>query len=88
MKYQFKSSHLKLAPIPKEVIDWYRRLGLELLESVNKALTPFERLAFLAITKDIWSAENGFLTPTLKIKGGLLDDTDFEHHIKAKVQGK
>jgi long-chain acyl-CoA synthetase len=47
----------------------------ELLESVNKGLPPFERLAFLAITKDVWSAENGFLTPTLKIKRRILDDT-------------
>jgi long-chain acyl-CoA synthetase len=47
----------------------------KLLESINKALPPFERLAFLAITKDIWSAENGFLTPTLKIKRRILDDT-------------
>ena len=47
----------------------------ELLESVNKCLSPFERLAFLAITKDVWSAENGFLTPTLKIKRKVLDDT-------------
>ncbi len=46
----------------------------ELLESVNKVLPPFERLAFLAITKDVWSAENGFLTPTLKIKRMVLDD--------------
>lgn len=47
----------------------------ELLNSVNKTLPPFERLAFLAIVDDIWSAENGFLTPTLKIKRRVLDAT-------------
>jgi long-subunit acyl-CoA synthetase (AMP-forming) len=44
-----------------------------LLEEVNSALPPFEQLAFLAIAKDGWSAENGFLTPTLKIKRQVLD---------------
>ena len=34
----------------------------KLLDSVNKALSPFEQLAFLAITEDVWNAENGFLT--------------------------
>ena len=48
---------------------------LKLLEEVNNALAPFEQLAFLAIAKDVWSAENGFLTPTLKIKRKVLDAT-------------
>lgn len=47
----------------------------ELLCDVNKALLPFEQLAFLAITDDIWSAENGFLTPTQKIKRQVLNAT-------------
>ena len=48
---------------------------VKLHEEVNNALAPFEELAFLAITKDVWSAENGFLTPTLKIKRKVLDAT-------------
>ena len=47
----------------------------KLLDSVNKALSPFEQVAFLAITEDVWNAENGFLTPTLKIKRQVLDAT-------------
>lgn len=47
----------------------------KLLDSVNKTLSPFEQLAFLAITEDVWNAENGFLTPTLKIKRQVLDAT-------------
>ena len=47
----------------------------KLLDSVNKAISPFEQLAFLAITEDVWNAENGFLTPTLKIKRKVLDAT-------------
>ena len=47
----------------------------KLLIEVNSALSPFEQLAFIAITKDVWNAENGFLTPTLKIKREVLDAT-------------
>ena len=47
----------------------------KLLNSVNKLLPPFEQLAFLAIVEDVWSAENGFLTPTLKIKRQVLEAT-------------
>ena len=45
----------------------------ELLKAVNSALPRFEQLAFLVITEDMWSAENGFLTPTQKIKRRVLD---------------
>jgi long-chain acyl-CoA synthetase len=47
----------------------------KLLNNVNKLLPPFEQLAFLAIVEDVWSAENGFLTPTLKIKRQVLETT-------------
>ena len=47
----------------------------ELLKEVNQVLAPFEQLAFIAVAKDVWSAENGFLTPTLKIKRKILDAT-------------
>jgi long-subunit acyl-CoA synthetase (AMP-forming) len=43
------------------------------LNSVNGLLPPFEQLAFLAVIKDEWMPENGFLTPTLKIKRTKLE---------------
>ena len=43
------------------------------LNSVNGLLPPFEQLAFLAVIKDEWMPENGFLTPTLKIKRAKLE---------------
>jgi long-subunit acyl-CoA synthetase (AMP-forming) len=46
----------------------------ELLEAVNGELPSYERLAFLAVAKDEWVIENGFLTPTMKIKRNVLDD--------------
>lgn len=45
----------------------------KLFEEVNKTLAPYEQLSFLAIANDTWSVENGFLTPTLKIKRRALD---------------
>lgn len=39
-----------------------------LLERVNAHLSPYERLAFVAVAKDRWSVDDGCLTPTLKIR--------------------
>jgi long-subunit acyl-CoA synthetase (AMP-forming) len=46
-----------------------------LLEEVNHKVEAFERLQFLAVVKDPWLIENGFLTPTMKIKRTKLEDT-------------
>ena len=46
-----------------------------LLSHVNKKVEPYERLQFLAVVKDPWLIENGFLTPTMKIKRSALEDT-------------
>jgi long-subunit acyl-CoA synthetase (AMP-forming) len=45
------------------------------LGSVNEQLDAIEQLAFLAVVADEWTAENGLLTPTLKIKRGKLEET-------------
>lgn len=42
---------------------------------VNPSLDAHEHLDFLAIVKDDWLPENGFLTPTQKIKRGTIEDT-------------
>ncbi|MEM9729758.1 MAG: AMP-binding protein [Myxococcota bacterium] len=46
-----------------------------LLDQVNKEVESFERLQFLAVVKDPWAIENGFLTPTMKIKRSTIEDT-------------
>ena len=38
------------------------------LDAVNQGLDQIEQLAFFCIVADDWTAENGFLTPSLKIK--------------------
>ena len=46
-----------------------------LLKEVNQAVEEFERLRFLVVVKDPWLIENGFLTPTMKMKRTKLEDT-------------
>ncbi len=46
-----------------------------LLEEVNQALDKHERLRQLVVVKDSWAVENGFLTPTLKIKRSVIEST-------------
>ncbi|MBW2212652.1 MAG: AMP-binding acetyl-CoA synthetase, partial [Deltaproteobacteria bacterium] len=45
-----------------------------LLKHVNQEVEAFERLQFLAVVKDPWLIENGFLTPTMKMKRSTLED--------------
>ena len=45
------------------------------LEGINTGLPPHERLAFLAVARDEWLPENGFLTPTMKLKRSRLEKT-------------
>ena len=44
-----------------------------LLKSVNSKIESFEKLAFFAIVKEEWAIENGFLTPTMKIKRNVIE---------------
>lgn len=45
-----------------------------LLDEVNGALDKHERLLGLVLVKDVWAVDNGFLTPTLKIKRAMIED--------------
>ena len=46
----------------------------ELLAHVNANVEPFERIKFFTVVKDNWAIENGYLTPTMKIKRGVIED--------------
>ena len=46
-----------------------------LLKEVNQEVEAFERLQFLVVVKDPWLIENGFLTPTMKMKRSKIEDT-------------
>ncbi|MHC5350052.1 AMP-binding protein [Metapseudomonas furukawaii] len=45
-----------------------------LLEAVNGDLDKHERLRGLVLVKEVWAVDNGFLTPTLKIKRNRVED--------------
>jgi long-subunit acyl-CoA synthetase (AMP-forming) len=43
------------------------------LDAVNKGLDPHEQVEFLAVVKEVWGVDNGFLTPTLKLKRAAIE---------------
>lgn len=47
----------------------------KLLEEVNLRLDKHERLQRLVLVKETWAVDNGFLTPTLKIKRNVVEGT-------------
>jgi len=46
-----------------------------LLATMNPTLDGHEQLQFIAVVTDEWLPENGFLTPTQKIKRGKIEET-------------
>lgn len=50
-----------------------------LLNSVNATLDDHERLDYLVMVKEQWTMDNGFLTPTMKIKRNIIEDQYVQH---------
>lgn len=44
-----------------------------LLEDVNRALPDYEQLRTIVVTGEPWSIENGFLTPTMKVRRNRIE---------------
>ena len=51
----------------------------ESLQAANVAADPHEHLAFIAVVPETWNVENGFITPTLKIKRAAIEDAYGRH---------
>jgi long-subunit acyl-CoA synthetase (AMP-forming) len=45
-----------------------------LLEEVNSSLEDHEAMDYVVVVKDQWTMENGFLTPTMKIKRNVIEE--------------
>ena len=63
----------------------------QLLKSVNAELPDYEKLQMIVISKSPWTIENGFLTPTMKIRRGRIEEgvaarVDAWFDTKGKVQ--
>jgi len=54
----------------------------QLISEVNGTVDPHEALQFMVVVKDVWGIENGFLTPTMKIKRNIIEDV-----YKAQIEG-
>jgi long-chain acyl-CoA synthetase len=46
----------------------------ELIKTVNSGLDEHERVQFIAVVNAVWEPENGFLTPTNKIKRARIEE--------------
>ncbi|MFA5939679.1 MAG: AMP-binding protein [Sinimarinibacterium sp.] len=44
-----------------------------LMDDVNQSLDPHEQLEFAVVVKEPWTIDNGFLTPTMKIKRNVIE---------------
>lgn len=51
------------------------------IEAVNTTLDHHEKIQFAVVVRDTWSIENGFLTPTMKIKRA-----DLEQYYQPKIK--
>ncbi|WP_348675197.1 AMP-binding protein, partial [uncultured Abyssibacter sp.] len=68
--------HLDEGQVDRDTIS--EELG-SLLELVNPQLDAHERVQFLAIVNDVWDIENGFLTPTMKIRRNIIEKHYADH---------
>ena len=50
-----------------------------LLKSVNETLEDHETLDYVVVVKDQWTMDNGFLTPTMKIKRNVIEERYLKH---------
>ena len=63
---------------PQVRADVQSQLG-QLLKDVNRQLSEYEHLRMLVVISEPWSIENGFLTPTMKVRRGRIEGAVAPH---------
>jgi long-subunit acyl-CoA synthetase (AMP-forming) len=53
----------------------------KLLEEVNSAVADHEQLHMIVVKREPWSIENGYLTPTMKVRRGRIEKA-MEPHVE------
>jgi long-subunit acyl-CoA synthetase (AMP-forming) len=51
-----------------------------LLKDINAAVADHEQLHMIVVKREPWSVENGFLTPTMKVRRGRIEKS-MEAHV-------
>jgi long-chain acyl-CoA synthetase len=54
----------------------------QLLQEINAAVSDHEQLHMIVVAKEPWSIENGFLTPTMKVRRGRIEKA-MEPHVES-----
>jgi long-chain acyl-CoA synthetase len=54
----------------------------QLLQEINAAVSDHEQLHMIVVAQDPWSIENGFLTPTMKVRRGRIEKA-MEPHVES-----
>ena len=76
------------APLAPALIDWYRGLGLELLEGYDMtenfayshtSLAGRSRVGYVGHANPAWTMQNGLLTPTMKIRRPQIEASYTSH---------
>ena len=58
------------------------------LKLINERLEPHEKLGCLAVVSKPWTPENGFVTPTLKVKRNRIEDAFAQRYEEWQREGK
>jgi long-subunit acyl-CoA synthetase (AMP-forming) len=59
-----------------------------LLDAVNAVLEDHEKLSHAVLVKDLWTTDNGYLTPTMKIKRNVIEQRYLPRAEAWAVMGK
>ena len=75
------AEHLRPRMNEAEVREQVEKEMHALLESVNAAVADHEQLHMIVVAREPWSIENGFLTPTMKVRRARIEKA-MEPHVE------